>query len=89
MEKLVDSRLVGGVIDVTTIEIADLLVGGVLKADMDRLGAIARTRSPMWARSARSTWSTSGRSKSSYRFRQRKLHRHNPQVMLMRTHAGG
>ena len=44
MEKLVDSGLVAGVIDVTTTEVADLLVGGVFPCTEDRLGAIARTR---------------------------------------------
>ena len=43
MEKLVDSGLLAGVIDVTTTEIADLLVGGVLRAGRGRLGAIVRT----------------------------------------------
>ena len=46
MEKLVDSGLLVGVIDVTTTEICDLLFGGVLSAGPDRLGAIARTAIP-------------------------------------------
>ena len=46
MEKLVDSGLLAGVIDVTTTEIADLLMGGVLTAGEDRFGAIIRTRVP-------------------------------------------
>src|SRR5690606_9265902 len=43
MEKLVDSRLVQGVIDVTTTEIADMLVGGIFRATEDRFGAIIRS----------------------------------------------
>ena len=43
MEKLVDSGMLVGVIDVTTTEICDLLVGGVLSAGPDRLGAIERS----------------------------------------------
>ncbi len=35
MEKLVDSGLLAGVIDVTTTEIADEIVGGVLSAGPD------------------------------------------------------
>ena len=46
MEKLVDSGLVVGVIDVTTTEVCDLLMGGVFSAGEDRLGAIARTGVP-------------------------------------------
>jgi uncharacterized protein (UPF0261 family) len=86
MEKLVDSGLLTGVIDVTTTEIADLLVGGVLKAGEDRLGAIARTRIPyvgsVGAIDVVNFWTIETVPE---RFRQRKLHRHNPQVTLMRT----
>jgi uncharacterized protein (UPF0261 family) len=86
MEKLVDSGLVAGVLDVTTTEIADLLVGGMLKADEDRLGAIARTGVPyvgsVGALDMVNFWTPETVPE---RFRQRKLHRHNPQVTLMRT----
>ena len=44
MEKLVDSGFISGVIDITTTEVADLLMGGVLPAGEDRFGAIIRTR---------------------------------------------
>ncbi len=46
MEKLVDSGAMVGVIDITTTEVCDLLLGGVLPATEDRFGAIARTRVP-------------------------------------------
>ena len=46
MEKLVDDGLVAGVLDITTTEVGDLLVGGVMAAGEDRLGAIARTGVP-------------------------------------------
>ena len=46
MEKLVDDRLVEAVVDVSTTEIADLVVGGIMAATEDRLGAIARTGVP-------------------------------------------
>ena len=42
MEKLVDSGLLAGVIDVTTTEIADEIVGGVLSAGPTRLDVFAR-----------------------------------------------
>jgi uncharacterized protein (UPF0261 family) len=46
MEKLVDSGLIAGVVDVTTTEVCDLLMGGVFPCTEDRLGAIARTGVP-------------------------------------------
>ena len=46
MEKLADSGMLAGVIDITTTEICDLLFGGVLPAGDDRLDAIARTKIP-------------------------------------------
>ena len=46
MEKLVDSRLVEGLIDATTTEICDFLMGGVFSAGEDRLGSIIRTQLP-------------------------------------------
>lgn len=56
MEKLADSNKLLGVIDVTTTEVCDHLVGGVLSAGPDRLGAVARVVCPTWALSERSTW---------------------------------
>ena len=44
MEKLVDSGLLAGVIDVTTTEVADELVGGVLSAGPTRLDASRASR---------------------------------------------
>ena len=46
MEKLVESGLLAGVIDVTTTEIADEIVGGVLSAGPERMDAIIRMRIP-------------------------------------------
>ena len=46
MEKLADSGMLAGVIDVTTTEVCDHLFGGVLSAGPDRLGAIARSGIP-------------------------------------------
>ena len=61
MEKLIDGGQLQGVIDITTTEVCDLLMGGVFPATEDRFGAIIRARIPMSVRSARSTWSTSAR----------------------------
>ena len=40
MEKLVDSGQLAGVIDLTTTEVCDLLMGGVFPATDDRFGAV-------------------------------------------------
>ena len=46
MEGLIDDGHVAGVVDVTTTEWCDEVVGGVLSAGPDRLGAAARDRDP-------------------------------------------
>ena len=46
MEKLADSGMLTGFIDITTTEICDMLFGGVLPATEDRLGAVARSGLP-------------------------------------------
>jgi uncharacterized protein (UPF0261 family) len=88
MEKLVDSGLLTGVIDVTTTEICDLLLGGVLSAGEDRLGAIARSQVPYVGSTGAldmvNFWAIDTVPE---RYRNRKLHKHNPQVTLMRTTA--
>jgi uncharacterized protein (UPF0261 family) len=86
MEKLADSGMLKAVIDVTTTEVCDHLVGGVLSAGPDRLGAIARSRIPyvgsVGALDMVNFWALDTVPE---RFRQRKLHKHNPNVTLMRT----
>jgi uncharacterized protein (UPF0261 family) len=86
MEKLCDSGKLAGVIDVTTTEVCDHLVGGVLSAGPDRLGAVARRRVPyvgsVGALDMVNFW---GLDSVPEKFRDRKLHIHNPQVTLMRT----
>ena len=46
MEKLVDSGLLTGVLDITTTEICDMMMGGVFPATEDRFGAMIRTSMP-------------------------------------------
>jgi uncharacterized protein (UPF0261 family) len=86
MEKLVDSGLVVGVIDVTTTEVCDLLFDGVLSAGPDRLGAIARTKVPyVGSVGALDMVNFRGFETVPEKYRGRNLYRHNPQVTLMRT----
>jgi uncharacterized protein (UPF0261 family) len=86
MEKLVDSGLIAGVIDVTTTEVCDLLMGGVFSAGEDRLGAIIRTRVPyVGACGALDMVNFGAMATVPERYRRRNLYVHNPQVTLMRT----
>lgn len=86
MEKLADSGLLSGVIDTTTTEIADLLIGGVFAAAEDRLGAIARTGLPyVGSCGALDMVNFGAIATVPEKFRSRNLHVHNPQVTLMRT----
>ncbi|HEX9905573.1 MAG TPA: Tm-1-like ATP-binding domain-containing protein [Propylenella sp.] len=86
MEKLVDSALLVGVVDVTTTEVCDLLLDGVLSAGPDRLGAIARTGIP-YVGSVGALDMVNFRAFDTVpeKYRSRNLYRHNPQVTLMRT----
>jgi len=86
MEKLVDSGLVTGVIDVTTTEVPDLLVGGVFPCTEDRFGAIARTRVPYVVSCGALDMVNFGPMDTvPAEFRNRNLYKHNPNVTLMRT----
>ena len=86
MEKLVDSGLITAVLDMTTTEIADHLVGGVFSAGPDRLGAIARSGVPyVGSVGAVDMVNFGPLATVPPQFRERRLHVHNPQVTLMRT----
>lgn len=86
MEKLADSGLVAGLIDVTTTEVPDLLVGGVFAATEDRFGAAIRTRLPyVGSVGAVDMVNFGARDTVPARFAGRRLHVHNAQVTLMRT----
>lgn len=86
MEKLVDSGQLAGVIDLTTTEICDLLMGGVFPATEDRFGAVIRTRVPyIGSVGALDMVNFGAPDTIPERYRSRKFHVHNPQVTLMRT----
>lgn len=86
MEKLADSGLLEGVLDVTTTEVCDLLFGGVLPATEDRFGAIARTGLPyvvsVGALDMVNFWAPETVPE---RYAGRLFYRHNSNVTLMRT----
>lgn len=86
MEALIEEGYVSGVLDVTTTEWADELVGGVLSAGPARLEAAAGSATPavvapgcldmvnFWAPET-----------IPEKFKGRRFYRHNPNVTLMRT----
>jgi uncharacterized protein (UPF0261 family)/ABC-type branched-subunit amino acid transport system ATPase component len=86
MEKLVESGLLSAVIDVTTTEIADELVGGVLSAGPQRMDAIIRARIPyVGSCGALDMVNFYAMDTVPARFRNRNLYKHNQNVTLMRT----
>ena len=88
MEKLADSEMLAGIVDITTTEVCDLLFGGVLPATEDRFGAVARTGLPyvgsVGACDMVNFWAPDTVPE---KYRTRKLYAHNPNVTLMRTTA--
>jgi uncharacterized protein (UPF0261 family) len=86
MEALIASGLVAGVLDVTTTEWADELVGGILGAGPDRLEAAAKARIPaVVAPGCLDMVNFGERATVPAKFAGRTFYQHNPQVTLMRT----
>jgi uncharacterized protein (UPF0261 family) len=86
LEGLVDSGLLAGVLDMTTTELADELVGGVLSAGPERLTAAGRHGVPqVVAPGALDMVNFGPRDTVPERFAGRNLYVHNPTVTLMRT----
>lgn len=86
MEKLADSHLLAGVIDATTTEVADELMGGVFSAGPERFDAIARSRVPYVGSCGALDMVNFGAIDTvPERYRQRNLYKHNANVTLMRT----
>lgn len=88
MEGLVEDGLVDGVLDVTTTEWADELVGGVLSAGPSRLEAMGRRGIPhVVAPGALDMVNFGPRETVPPQFKKRLFYPHNRQVTLMRTTA--
>ena len=86
MESLIESGMVAGVLDVTTTELADELVGGVLTAGPDRLNAAARAKVPaIIAPGCLDMVNFGERHSVPSKFEGRNFYIHNPQITLMRT----
>lgn len=88
MEKLVEAGMIRGVLDVTTTEVADEVVGGVFPAGPDRFDAILAAGVPyVMSVGALDMVNFGAVDAVPEAFRGRRLHAHNPQVTLMRTTA--
>jgi uncharacterized protein (UPF0261 family) len=88
MEKLVDSGLLAGVLDISTTEVCDEIVGGVLSAGPERFDAFARRLIPYvgscGALDMANFWAFDT---VPAKFKDRNLVKHNANVTLMRTTA--
>jgi uncharacterized protein (UPF0261 family) len=86
MEGLMEGGFVVGVLDATTTELADDLVGGVFSAGPGRVEAAGRLGIPqVVSLGALDMVNFGGRETVPPQFAERTLHVHNPQVTLMRT----
>jgi uncharacterized protein (UPF0261 family) len=86
MEGLIESDFIAGVLDITTTELADRLVGGVLPAGPDRLEVAGREGVPeVVSLGALDMVNFGARDTVPPQFEGRNLYVHNPSVTLMRT----
>ena len=86
MEDLVKGGFLVGVLDVTTTELADELVGGILSAGPDRLEAAGQSGLPqVVAPGALDMVNFGPRDTVPDKFSDRLFYQHNPTVTLMRT----
>ncbi|NNL72409.1 MAG: ABC transporter permease [Silicimonas sp.] len=88
MEKLIDGGKVEGVIDLTTTEVCDMMMGGVFPATEDRFGAVIRRKmSYVGSVGALDMVNFGAPDTVPEKYRDRTFYQHNPQVTLMRTTA--
>lgn len=86
MEAMVRDGLISGVLDITTTELADELVGGVMSAGNERLTAAAIRGIPQVISVGALDMVNFGPPETiPTRFESRRFHYHNPTVTLMRT----
>jgi uncharacterized protein (UPF0261 family) len=86
MEGLIADGLIAGVLDITTTELADELVGGVLSAGPTRLTAAGKCGTPQAiCVGALDMVNFGPRPTVPEKFRDRLFYQHNPTVTLMRT----
>tara|TARA_B110000908_G_scaffold75855_1_gene91327 strand:- start:18 stop:1214 length:1197 start_codon:yes stop_codon:yes gene_type:complete len=88
MEALIESGMVKGVLDITTTEWADELVGATLSAGPTRMDAMTKAKVPAVVSPGCLDMANFGeRDSVPEKFEGRNFYIHNPQVTLMRTNA--
>ncbi|XP_068333965.1 toMV susceptible protein tm-1(GCR26) [Pyrus communis] len=86
MESLVRGGFIKGVLDITTTEVADHVVGGVMACDASRFDAIIEKKIPLvLSVGALDMVNFGAKDTIPSNFQHRKIHEHNKQVSLMRT----
>lgn len=86
MESFISDGLIAGVLDLTTTELADELVGGILSAGPDRLTAAALRGVPQVIAPGALDMVNFGPPETvPEKFQGRRFYQHNPTVTLMRT----
>ncbi|CAN6541617.1 unnamed protein product [Malus baccata var. baccata] len=86
MESLVRDGFIKGVLDITTTEVADHVVGGVMACDASRFDAIIEKKIPLvLSVGALDMVNFGAKDTIPSNFQHRKIHEHNKQVSLMRT----
>ncbi|MGO1759781.1 MAG: Tm-1-like ATP-binding domain-containing protein, partial [Mammaliicoccus vitulinus] len=86
MENLIDDGFIKGVLDITTTEWADELMGGVLAGGPNRLEAAARNKIPQVVSVGALDMVNFGPFESILdKYEGRNFYKHNPTVTLMRT----
>ena len=86
MESFIADGLIAGVLDLTTTELADELVGGILTAGRDRLTAAGLHGVPQVISLGALDMVNFGPPETvPEKFRSRRFYQHNPTVTLMRT----
>ncbi|KAL6308855.1 hypothetical protein BKA93DRAFT_724920 [Sparassis latifolia] len=88
LEQLAASNFFAGILDLTTTELADALLGGVLSAGEKRLTAAAKARIPQIVSVGALDMANFGpRDTVPERYSERRLFEHNPSMTLLRTNA--
>ncbi|MGB9095843.1 Tm-1-like ATP-binding domain-containing protein [Erwinia sp.] len=86
MEKLTESHMLSGLLDLTTTEVCDLLFGGVLACDDTRFDALASSEVPCVISCGALDMVNFGHADSvPQKYADRLFYHHNAQVTLMRT----
>jgi len=85
MESLINDGLVDGVLDVTTVEMSNRLVGGVCDAGPKRMEAAGKKGIPQVVSCGGIDFVNFWTNSVPEKFKKRKIYVHNPAVTLMRT----